>query len=97
VDYNSLGCGIPWEHVVIFEVDNLTKLFPEETGTLGFVLCSRFGLKRYLATPCISTKSSIFHLSTLWKILYGKLQKTVTSIVREREDVFFYTKFANEC
>jgi hypothetical protein len=42
-----MGCGNPWGHVDIFEVENLMKLFPEETGTLGLVLCSRFGLERF--------------------------------------------------
>jgi hypothetical protein len=56
VDYNSLGCGNPWGHVDIFIVENFTKLFPEETGTLGLVLYSH-GLNRFRATPCISTKS----------------------------------------
>jgi hypothetical protein len=51
VDYNSLGCGNPWGHVDIFIVENLTKLFPEETGTLGLVLYSQYGLNRFRATP----------------------------------------------
>jgi hypothetical protein len=46
VDYNSLGCENPWGHVDIFIVENLTKLFPEETGTLGLVLYSQLGFAK---------------------------------------------------
>jgi hypothetical protein len=56
VDNNSLECGNPWEEVYIFEVKNLTKLSPEDTGSLG------------LATSYISTKSYIFHLRNLARI-----------------------------
>jgi hypothetical protein len=85
VDLNSSGCGNPWGHVVIFEVENLTKKNPGRTGTQGLILCSRFGLKRFLATPCISTKSSIFHLSTRVDRYLNSL-KLIRSVVKKDVD-----------
>jgi hypothetical protein len=55
VDYNSVVSGNPWRHADIFEVGILIKPFPEVSGTLGLVYCSRFGLKRSL----VQTPSSL--------------------------------------
>jgi hypothetical protein len=59
VEYNSLGCENSWGHDDIFKVEDLTKLFPEETGSLGLIPCLRFDLKTQTANSLWKTVTSM--------------------------------------